>query len=132
MHAASAPLFLQAIRLFDFNTYRAVTAATNLEIDNVVRAVVRATAELHYVQVIRPLIQMWRDKGAIRPEADDDVILSLLLMPLPHLALAPYYDGRDAVFGLRGRTPEEQRPIIRQILNGLSPVFEPQPPPILR
>jgi AcrR family transcriptional regulator len=104
---------------------RAVTAATNLEIDNVVRVVVRGTAELHYVQVIRPLIQVWRDKDAIRSEADDDVILSLLLMLLPHLALAPYYDGLDAVFGLRGRTPQEQRPIIRRILTGLSPIFEP-------
>jgi AcrR family transcriptional regulator len=104
---------------------RSVTAATNLEIDNVVRAVVRATAELHYVEVIRPLIQMWRDRDAIRPDADDDVLLSLLLILLPHLALAPYYDGLDAVFGLRGRTPEEQRPIIRRILSGLSPVFQP-------
>jgi hypothetical protein len=80
------------------------------------------------VQVIRPLIRMWRDKEAIRPEADDDVILSLLLMLLPHLALAPYYDGLDAVFGLRGRTPQEQRPIIRRILTGLSPVFQPVQP----
>jgi AcrR family transcriptional regulator len=104
---------------------RAVTAATNLEIDNGVRAVVRATAELHYIQVIQPLIQMWRDRNEIRPDTDDDVLLALLLMLLPHLALAPYYDGLDPVFGLRGRTPEEQRPIIRRILTGLSPVFKP-------
>jgi AcrR family transcriptional regulator len=104
---------------------RAVTAATNLEIDNVVRAVVRAAAEVHYVEVIRPVISMWREMEGIRPDADDDLILSLLLMLLPHLALAPYYDGLDAVFGLRGRTPQEQRPIIRRILTGYSPVFEP-------
>jgi AcrR family transcriptional regulator len=106
---------------------RSVTAATNLEIDNGVRAVVRAAAEPHYVEVIRPLIKMWRDRDAIRAEADDDVILSLLFMLLPHLALAPYYDGLDPVFGLRGRTPEEQRPIIRRILAGLAPVFQTTP-----
>jgi len=103
---------------------RGVVAATNLEIDNTVRVIVRETAEQHYYHVINPMLKLWRERGEIREDADDDVILSLLLMILPHLALAPYYDGLDPVFGLRGRSPAEQRPIIRRFIDGLGPVFK--------
>ncbi len=102
---------------------RGVVAATNLEIDNAVRLVVRETAEQHYLHVINPMLKLWRERGEIREDADDDVMLSVLLMILPHLALAPYYDGLDPVFGLRGRDPAEQRPIIRRIIAGLAPIF---------
>ena len=102
---------------------RGVVAATNLEIDNSVRLVVRETAEQHYMHVIIPMLKLWRERGEIREDADDDVMLSVLLMILPHLALAPYYDGLDPVFGLRGRDPASQRPIIRRIIAGLGPIF---------
>jgi AcrR family transcriptional regulator len=102
---------------------RGVVAATNLEIDNSVRLVVRETAEQHYLHVINPMLKLWRERGDIREDADDDVMLSVLLMILPHLALAPYYDGLDPVFGLRGLDPAGQRPIIRRIIAGLAPIF---------
>ncbi|HEY7484214.1 MAG TPA: TetR/AcrR family transcriptional regulator [Streptosporangiaceae bacterium] len=105
---------------------RGIQAATNLEIDNTVRGVVMKTAEQHYLQVIRPLLQLWRDKGELRQDSDDDVITSVILMILPFLCLAPYYDGLDAVLDLRGRTPEQQRPIIRQLISGLSPIWAPK------
>jgi AcrR family transcriptional regulator len=105
---------------------RGIQAATNLEMDNTVRGVVMKTAEQHYLQVIRPLLQLWRDKGEIRQDADLDVVTALLLMILPYLCLAPYYDGLDAVFDIRGKTPEQQRPIIRQLIAGLSPVWSPK------
>jgi AcrR family transcriptional regulator len=105
---------------------RGITGATNLEMDNSVRSVVMKTAEQHYLQVLRPVIQLWRDKGEIRQDADDDVVISLLLLVLPFLALAPYYDGLDAVFDLRGKTPEQQRPIIRQLISGMSPIWSPR------
>ncbi|MGK5557254.1 TetR/AcrR family transcriptional regulator [Actinomadura kijaniata] len=104
---------------------RAVTAATNFELDNNVRSVVRDTANQHYLQVIHPTLKLWKERGEIRPDSDIDVLATLLLMLLPHLALAPYYDGLDPVLGLRGRTPAEQRPIIRQIIAGIRPLFAP-------
>jgi AcrR family transcriptional regulator len=104
---------------------RGVTAATNFEIDNNVRAVVRDTSVQHYLQVVRPVLHLWRDKGEIRADADDDVLVSLLLLILPFIAMAPYYDGIDSVLGLRGRTPGEQRPAIRRFVAGLGPIFEP-------
>jgi AcrR family transcriptional regulator len=104
---------------------RAVTAATNFELDNVVRSVVRDTANQHYLQVIHPVLKLWRERDEIRQDADPDVLATILLMTLPHLALAPYYDGLDPVLGLRGRTPAEQRPVIRQLIAGFRPLFAP-------
>ncbi|GLW63506.1 TetR family transcriptional regulator [Actinomadura rubrobrunea] len=104
---------------------RAVTAATNFELDNTVRSVVRDTANQHYLQVIHPVLKLWQERGDIRPDADLDVLATVMLMTLPHLALAPYYDGLDPVLGLRGRTPAEQRPVIRQLISGFRPLFAP-------
>ncbi|MFI6522458.1 TetR/AcrR family transcriptional regulator [Spirillospora sp. NPDC050679] len=104
---------------------RAVTAATNFELDNSVRSVVRDTANQHYLQVIHPTLELWRERGDIRPDADLDVLSALMLMALPYLALSPYYDGLDPVLDLRGRTPAEQRPVIRQLITGIKPLFAP-------
>lgn len=104
---------------------RAVTAATNFELDNNVRAVVRDTANQHYLQVIHPTLALWQDRGDIRPDADLQVMATLVLMTLPFLALSPYYDGLDPILDLRGRSPEEQRPIVRQIVAGIRPLFAP-------
>ncbi|MBO2446209.1 TetR/AcrR family transcriptional regulator [Actinomadura barringtoniae] len=104
---------------------RAVTAATNFELDNSVRSVVRDTANQHYLQVIHPTLQLWQERGEIRADADLDVLATLMLMALPYLALSPYYDGLDPVLDLRGRTPAEQRPVIRQLIAGIKPLFAP-------
>ncbi|ROO89764.1 TetR family transcriptional regulator [Actinocorallia herbida] len=103
---------------------RAVTAAMHLEIDNTVRVLVREPSNLHYRESITPLLAGWRDRGEIRPDLDDEAALALLMLVLPHLALAPYYDGLDPVLGLRGKTPEEQYPIIRSFVATLTPMFE--------
>lgn len=102
---------------------RAVTAATNFELDNTVRSVVRDTANQHYLEVIHAMLALWQEVGGIGRQADGQVLSAVMLMTLPYLALAPYYDGLDPVLGLRGRTPAEQRPIIRQLIAGLQPLF---------
>ncbi|MFD0901431.1 TetR/AcrR family transcriptional regulator [Actinomadura sediminis] len=105
---------------------RGVTAATNFELDNSVRSVVRDTANQHYLQVIHPTLQLWQEKGQIRADADLEVLATTILALLPFLALAPYYDGLDPIHGLRGRTPAQQRPVIRQLIAGYRPMFAPE------
>ncbi|MFF5258391.1 TetR/AcrR family transcriptional regulator [Actinomadura viridis] len=102
---------------------RAMLAAADFELDNNIRSVVRDTANQHYLQVIRPSLRSWRERGEIRGDADPDVLASLMMMLLPFLALAPYYEGLDPILNLRGRTPAEQRPVIRQLIAGLRPVY---------
>ncbi|MBA9007609.1 TetR/AcrR family transcriptional regulator [Thermomonospora cellulosilytica] len=104
---------------------RGVTAATNFELNNEVRAVVRDTANQHYLQVIHPVLELWRDRGGIRPDADLQILATLIMMTLPFLALAPYYDGLDPMLDLRGKDPAGQRPIIRQLIAGIKPLFAP-------
>ncbi|GAA3933508.1 TetR/AcrR family transcriptional regulator [Actinomadura viridis] len=102
---------------------RAMLAAADFELDNSIRSVVRDTANQHYLQVISPSLRAWRERGGIRGDADPDVLASLMMMLLPFLALAPYYEGLDPILNLRGRTPAEQRPVIRQLIAGLRPVY---------
>ena len=105
---------------------RGVTAATNFELDNSVRSVVRDTANQHYLQVIHPTLELWKAQGAIRADADLDVLATWLMTLLPFLALAPYYDGLDPIHDLRGRAPDAQRPAIRQLVAGFRPIFAPE------
>jgi AcrR family transcriptional regulator len=84
---------------------RGVTAATNLELDARVRLAVRGPVHEIYVDNLRPIVTRARDRGDLRPDADLDALLSLLLMLLPHLALAPFEPGLDPalpVCGLAG------------------------------
>ncbi|QFG24360.1 TetR/AcrR family transcriptional regulator [Actinomadura sp. WMMB 499] len=105
---------------------RGVTAATMFELDNAVRSVVRDTANQHYLQVIHPTLELWLERGEIRADADLEVLATTILALLPFLALAPYYDGLDPIHGLRGRTPAQQRPVIRQLIAGYRPMFAPE------
>jgi AcrR family transcriptional regulator len=102
---------------------RAITAAVVFELDNAVRGLVRDTTNQHYLQIIDPLLDLWAERGEIRQDADIQVISTLAVLLFQHVALAPYYDGLDPVLGLHGRTVEEQRPIIRQLVAGLRPLF---------
>ena len=102
---------------------RGITAAGIFELDNAVRGLVRATNNQHYLQIIEPMLDLWRGRGEIRPDADLEVITTLAVLLFQHVALAPYYDGLDPVLGMHRRSVEEQRPIIRQLVAGLRPLF---------
>jgi AcrR family transcriptional regulator len=81
---------------------RGVTAATTMELDPQVREAVRAPVHRLYAEGLRPLLQGAVDSGELRPDADLDALLSLLVLLLPHLALAPFEPGLDAALRLHG------------------------------
>jgi AcrR family transcriptional regulator len=93
---------------------RGVTAAINLEIDSEVRAAVRGVGHRHYLAVLRPLLEHARETGGLRPDSDIDVLLSLLILVLPHLALAPYVASLEPVLPLFGCAGEELRPVLER------------------
>jgi AcrR family transcriptional regulator len=78
----------------------AMTAAVNLEPDPSTRRAVREVVNRHYVAGLRGLIDRGVASGALRPDADHDAFLALLLLVLPHLALATTLAGLDPVLGL--------------------------------
>jgi AcrR family transcriptional regulator len=81
---------------------RSVTAATTLERDPQVRRAVREPVHRLYAQGIRPLLENAVARGALRPDTDVDALLHLIVMLLPHVALAPFEPGLDAAVPLFG------------------------------
>lgn len=102
---------------------RGVTAAANLEIDPQVRTTVRSVTYGYYLAALRPLLEDARDRGDLRPDADLDAFLAVLLLVLPHLALAPFTPGLDPVLGLYGRDREAVGEQVGRIVETLRAAF---------
>jgi AcrR family transcriptional regulator len=106
---------------------RALHAAVSLEVDTEARVSVRSVSNRHYLEVLRPLVHAARIRGDLRPDADTDVLLSMLLMIFPHLALAPYMRGLDPILGLDEPTPEQPALAVRRLVAVLSAAFSAKP-----
>ena len=107
---------------------RALHAASSFEVDTDVRVSVRAVVHRHYLEVLRPLVHDARLRGDLRRDADTEALLSLLLMLLPHLALAPYVRGMDPVLGLDELSPEQPALVVRRYVAVLAAAFAPAAP----
>ena len=77
-----------------------MTVAANLEPDPLARTSVRAVVNRDYLAVLRPLVEDAVASGQFREDCDVEALLSLLLLTLPHLALAPHVQGLDPVMGM--------------------------------
>ncbi len=104
---------------------RALHAAASFELDTDARVSVRAVVHRHYLEVLRPLVQDARARGDLHRDADTDTLLSLLLMILPHLALAPFVRGLDPVLGLDELSPEQPALAVRRYVAVLAAAFQP-------
>jgi AcrR family transcriptional regulator len=93
---------------------RGVTAATTMELDPEVRRAVREPTHRLYAQGLRPLLRRAVTSGEI--QGDVDALLSVLVLLLPHLALAPFEPGLDAGLALYGVAPRTRRQRVRQLL----------------
>jgi AcrR family transcriptional regulator len=98
---------------------RGVTAATTMELDPQVRQAVRAPVHRLYAQGLRPLLQAGVDAGDLRADADLDALLSLLVLLLPHLALAPFEPGLDAALPLHGTRASTRSRHARRLVDTL-------------
>ncbi|MEV7331957.1 TetR/AcrR family transcriptional regulator [Micromonospora sp. NPDC093244] len=101
----------------------AFTAAVNLEPEGTARAAVRAVANRHYVEVLTPLLELGRERGELRADADLDAIQAWLLLLLPHLALAPHHPGLDPVLGLASSDLAERQASIERLLAPLEAAY---------
>ena len=97
-------------------TELALTAAANLEMDPSSRSAVRTVVNRHYVEFLRPLLDDARSSGQLRPDADVDAFLALLMLMLPHVVIAARNPELDALLGLgRGRVVDGERAVDRLI-----------------
>lgn len=102
---------------------RALHAAASFEVDTDARVSVRAVVHRHYLEVLRPLVRDAQARGDLSADADIDALLSLLLMLLPHLALAPYVRGMDPLLGLDELSPDQPALVVRRYVAVLSAAF---------
>lgn len=98
---------------------RGVTAATTMELDPRVRRAIREPVHRLYAQGLRPLFHAAVESGEFRADADLDALLSLLVLLLPHLALAPFEPGLDAALELYGTTGEIRSHRARRLVETL-------------
>ncbi|MFD5813409.1 TetR/AcrR family transcriptional regulator [Streptomyces sp. NPDC059618] len=107
---------------------RGVTAATNMELDPAVRNAVRAPVQDIYLAGLRPLVERAVGTGDLREGADVDALLSLLLVLLPHLALAAHTPGLEGPVRLAGEPPEVRRANIARLIGPVLADFVPKGP----
>ncbi|MFE2302576.1 TetR/AcrR family transcriptional regulator [Streptomyces sp. NPDC059445] len=107
---------------------RGVTAATNMELDPAVRNAVRAPVQDLYLAGLRPLVERAVETGDLRKGADVDALLSLLLVLLPHLALAAHTPGFEGPVRLAGEHPEVRRANIARLVGPVLADFVPRAP----
>lgn len=82
---------------------RALTFAVNFEIDPDARAVVRGVTNHHYRDVVEALVSEAAARGDLRPGASREHLVALVLLLLPHLALAPFSPELDPMLELHRR-----------------------------
>jgi AcrR family transcriptional regulator len=109
----------------------AFTAAVNLEPDRAARSAVRGVANRHYLAVLRPLLEAALAAGDLRDDADLDAFLALLLLVLPHLAIAPSSPGLDPVLGLDTGDQAHVDGAVDRLIDVLEQAFGPRDAPEL-
>lgn len=95
---------------------RAVTAATTMELDPQVRQAVREPVHRLYGQGLRPLFESAITSGAAPDDLDVEALISVFVLVLPHLALAPFEPGLDAGLALFGTSGAERSRRARRLL----------------
>jgi AcrR family transcriptional regulator len=104
---------------------RGIVAATNLEMDPQVRAAVRSVANAAYLDILRPVVVGFRDRGALRADVDVDVLLAYLLLLAPYLALGPFLPGTDPVLGLLDANDDHVDDVTRRLVTVLEAAVVP-------
>jgi AcrR family transcriptional regulator len=108
---------------------RGVTAATTMELDPRIRQAVREPVHRLYAHALRPILAQAVAAGQLPPDADTEALLSMLVLLLPHLALAPFEPGLDAALVLYGTSGSVRADIARRLLATL---LTPSPSPLPR
>jgi AcrR family transcriptional regulator len=95
---------------------RGVTAATTMELDAEIRQAVREPVHRLYAQALRPMLAQAVARGDLPSDTDTEALLSMLVLLLPHLALAPFEPGLDAALVLYDTSGAERAAASRRLL----------------
>jgi AcrR family transcriptional regulator len=102
---------------------RGVTLAMNFEMDPEIRPTVRAVVNHHYLEVLQPLLERAATSGELRDDVDTAHLLALLVLLLPHVALAPFTPELDPVLGMYGAGAAERSGHAQGLLDAVERAF---------
>ena len=102
---------------------RGITHAANFELDPDVRAAVRAVTNRHHLEVLEPLVAAAHANHELRTDVSTDSLVALLVLLLPHLALAPFAADLDPVLGMHGLDRNALAVPVRGLLSALERAF---------
>lgn len=95
----------------------AMTAAVNLESDPRARTAVRQAVNEHYLAAMGPVLELGRSSGQLRKDANLQILGAMLLLLLPHLALAPQVSGLDPILALESKDRAERQQIYADLVD---------------
>lgn len=95
---------------------RAFTEAVNLESERSARPAIRGAVNDFYIDTLRPLLTRGQEIGTISRQADVEGALAILLLILPHAALAPHNAGLDPLLGLGDEDQAVRRRGIERVI----------------
>ena len=95
---------------------RGVTAATTMELDPQVRQAIREPVHRLYGQGLRPLFEDAIARGDLRADTDVEALMAVLVLLLPHLALAPFEPGLDAALPMYGVSRQARSEVARRLI----------------
>jgi AcrR family transcriptional regulator len=110
----AAPLFDNLRRLVrgwmayfrEHTLERQIAHASHHELDMDVRRVIRAVPNEHHRQAFGPLVRAARERGELRPDVDERMVISMITLVLRHLNSAPFDRAGDV--GIDWRELDDQ------------------------
>jgi AcrR family transcriptional regulator len=106
---------------------RGIAFAAGNEVDPEAGAAVRAVTSTRFAQALRPLAKGAEARGELRPDADTDQVVAMVVMLLRHLDKAPYYPHIDPVLGLDGKSPADVERVALELVDALERAYSAGP-----
>ncbi len=106
---------------------RAAGFATAHEIDEDARAAVRRVTNAAFVAVLSPMVRRARERGELRPDVEEDQVVSMVALVLRHLNTAPFYKHIDPVLRLDELPPAQVHRIAMDFVDALERAYASKP-----
>jgi AcrR family transcriptional regulator len=102
---------------------RGIAYAAGNEVDPEAGAAVRSVTNARFAAELRPLAKAAESRGELRPGADTDHVIAMVVLLLRHLDKAPFYPHTDPVLGLDRKRPAEVQRVALELVDALERAY---------
>ena len=107
---------------------RAAGFVSTQEIDERARSAVRSVTNAAFVDVLLPMARRASDTGELRPGADVEQVVSMVVLVLRHLNTAPFYPHIDPILRLSEMQADDVDRIALDFVDALERAYSSSPP----